>query len=425
MWRIPDAPTLLVVGAFARLGIGITPLALLLLVEHATGRYALGGLAVGLYALAGVVVSPAIARRHLLRTTSLLHAAALIALSVTHDLVAILLLATLAGASYPPLTGAIRSAWAASPSRIAALAAETSLFEIVYIVGPLLVAVLGFDRALWCAALVTGLGGLRIATVTRPSVAGPQADRTPGFRTLLCCVGLLGTAFGLVTVGVPASAANWAGAVGTAGAGAAAAAGGADSRAGGILLGLWGIGSAVGGVWFGARVFAARPSRQYALLLAANALAFAGLAAMPGPQTLGVALILGGAVIAPALTVENTLVSRIMPSAARNEAYTRLITVAVGCSAAGGTLAGLVVDGPGGARWAFLLAGACAAAATVVAAWPGGALGRADRGTQTAGTPALPGRRRPRPALGSRPARPALTSAPTQRALPGSESSVM
>jgi hypothetical protein len=67
VWRIPNAPTLLLVGVLARLGVGVTPLALLLLVEDVTGRYALGGLAVAAYALARAAVSPVIVRRHLLR----------------------------------------------------------------------------------------------------------------------------------------------------------------------------------------------------------------------------------------------------------------------------------------------------------------------------------------------------------------------
>jgi MFS family permease len=62
VWVIPGAPTLLVVGVLARLGIGMSPLALLLLVEDATGRYAAGGVAVGVYALAGAVANPPVAR---------------------------------------------------------------------------------------------------------------------------------------------------------------------------------------------------------------------------------------------------------------------------------------------------------------------------------------------------------------------------
>ena len=60
---------------------------------------------------------------------------------------------------------------------------------------------------------------------------------------------------------------------------------------------------------------------------------------MPNPVALGVALVVGGATIAPALTVENNLVGRIAPAAMLNEAYTWVVTV-VGRPAA-----------PSAARW--------------------------------------------------------------------------
>src|SRR4051812_33282878 len=55
--RLQGAPTLLIVGVIARLGIGMTPLALLLLVQQRTGRYAIGGVAVGAYAVAGAIAN--------------------------------------------------------------------------------------------------------------------------------------------------------------------------------------------------------------------------------------------------------------------------------------------------------------------------------------------------------------------------------
>jgi len=58
VWQLPGGRVLLSVGILARLGIGMTPLALLLLVQRATGSYASAGLAGGVYALAGAAVSP-------------------------------------------------------------------------------------------------------------------------------------------------------------------------------------------------------------------------------------------------------------------------------------------------------------------------------------------------------------------------------
>jgi hypothetical protein len=49
VWQMPGGRVLLIVGILARLGIGMTPLALLLLVQETTGRYAAAGLAGGMY----------------------------------------------------------------------------------------------------------------------------------------------------------------------------------------------------------------------------------------------------------------------------------------------------------------------------------------------------------------------------------------
>jgi MFS family permease len=97
---------------------------------------------------------------------------------------------------------------------------------------------------------------------------------------------------------------------------------------------------------------------------------FLALAAMPGPVPLAIALVLGGVAIAPALTVENDLVARIAPRESLGEAYTWVITVAVSCSAAGGAVAGVIVDRPGGVPWAFVSAGTLVAVSAGIAAGP-------------------------------------------------------
>ena len=387
VWRIPYAPTLLVAGTVARLGIAMTPLVLLLLVQEATGRYAAGGLAVGSYALAGVLVNPLTARiadlvgpAPVLRICAVAHCLVLVSLALLADatLPLLLIVPALAGATYPPLNGAIRGGWATiagtGPARLrqAVLAAETSLFELIYVVGPLLVAALaltryGFGPALLVAAGVTLLGALAVARV--PVMSVPRRPgrrpvrRAPGFGTLLTCGGLLGAGFGAVTVGVPALAAGH----------------GGGASLGGVLLGVWALGSACGGFWFGTRRPAASPTHRYAVLLATLGVGFLALVTVRGPWSLAVVLIVGGIAMAPALTLENHLVSRIAPGEALNEAYTWVLTVAVTSSAAGSAVAGMIVDGTGGGRWAFVLAGVLAFAAALVAGRPDGALARADR----------------------------------------------
>ncbi|RSM49757.1 MFS transporter [Actinoplanes sp. ATCC 53533] len=398
VWRMPGGGILLIVGILARLGIGMTPLALLLLVQQTTGRYAAAGLAGGMYALAGAAISPVAGRladrigpSPVLWATAVLHPLALAGLLLVSRggeaaLPGIFVASALAGATYPPLTAAIRRAWTDATSvgsgrhglRQAAMAAETSLFELVFVLGPMLVAaliVVTHDpaAALITSAVATFAGTLWIASlpIMRHWVRHESADATRGlgplkvggFPALLACVAALGTAFGAAGVIVPAYAGQH---------------GGGDSL-GGVLLGVWGVGSAIGGIWFGTRRPAMALSRQFAWFLGGVAASFLVLAVMPNPLALGIALVVGGAAIAPALTVENNLVGRIAPAGMLNEAYTWVVTVSVAGSAAGGAVAGAIVDQPGGLPWAFVFAAAVLVVAALGAAVPTGPVARADR----------------------------------------------
>lgn len=396
VWRMPGAPLLLVGGVLARLGIGVTPLALLLLVEQATGHYASAGLAAGSYALSGAVVSPMTGRladrlgvTRVLRVSAVAHPLGLVALmfAVHHEgrLPLICAAATSAGATYPPLTSAIRNAWiglteSGTPGhqlRSAALAVETSLFELVFMTGPLLVAVsvlLASPAAAIAGSAVVTLAGTLVLSRS-PAVGGqrpasPDARALglgplvlPGFAAVLVCVGGLGMAFGAVSVTVPAFTTQHAGPE-------------ADQLAG-VLLAVWGLGSVLGGLGYGmARPHVPLP-RQFAWLLGAVSLSTAVLSIMPGSLSLGLALAVAGITVAPTLTVYTAIVGHIVPAGMRNEAGTWLVSVPVAANSAGGAIAGLIVDKSGDIFWSFMFGATVIAASTLVAARPTGSITRA------------------------------------------------
>jgi MFS family permease len=92
VWRMPGAPLLLAVGVFARLGMNVAPLALLLLVQQTTGHYASADVASGGYALAGALMGPVAGRladrlgsTPVLRTAAVAHPAGLVALVFAAD----------------------------------------------------------------------------------------------------------------------------------------------------------------------------------------------------------------------------------------------------------------------------------------------------------------------------------------------------
>lgn len=396
VWRVPGAPLLLVVGTFARVGIGMISLSLLMLVHHLTGSYATAAIASASYAVAGAALGPVWGRladrfgpTRILLVSGIAHPIALGVLLALQGLPVhfLFIAAAVAGATYPPLTAAIRGAWTEltrtrTRVRNAALAAETSMFELVFVVGPLLVAffvaLASPAAALAFSALATLVG--TVWTALSPAIraqkphptAAPTSGlgplRAPGFAALLACCAGLGAAFGASTVAIPAYA--------------TALGGEQPETLAGVLIAVWSLGSAAGGLWFGTRVIKHALSRQFAWLLSAVAVSLLILPAMPGPIALGTALVLGGATIAPALTIENALVGRLAPGRMLNEAYTWIVTVGVSASALGSSMAGLIVDGPG-VKAAFLFAGLCAAFGAVVAALPQGAIARADAATST------------------------------------------
>jgi predicted MFS family arabinose efflux permease len=195
---------------------------------------------------------------------------------------------------------------------------ESVLIEIIFIVGPMLVALFVAYLSAGAAVLFAAVSGLagtllflrspvlahwRIEHRHAPSLVGPLSVR--GFVPLLAVILAYSGAFGLLEIGVTAYAAE---------AGRPALAG--------LILGLMSVGSALGGLAYGSRSWRLQLPEQFALTLLLMGVGIAALGLI-ADVALFVALgVIAGVVMAPALIIQSMLVARTAPAQYATEAFT-------------------------------------------------------------------------------------------------------
>jgi len=349
----PSVRGLFLASALGRLPIGIAGLAILLLAQQASGSYALGGLVSGCYVAGLAAVAPLLGRsidrfgpRPTLLACAFVYPAALGALAAAFTSQAPAwvapALAAAAGASFPPITACMRALFKQRFAEDAQLAAayslESVLIEILFIAGPMLVALfVGLaspaTAVLFAAACgfagtllfvrSRGLAEWRHAPRASASLFGPLGD--PAFVRLIAVVLLYASAFGLVEIGVTAYALER----------------GAPALAG-VLLGVMSIGSAAGGLVYGARTWGLPLARQFPVTLALMGLGIAPLALALPAWLWALWCAIAGIVMAPALIMQSMLVARASRPEHSTEAFTWSATgllAGVGCGLAlGGQL---------------------------------------------------------------------------------------
>jgi len=404
IWRVPGAPLLIVGGLIARVGNGVTILAWLLLVQQITGSYGVAAtvgasisLATACFAPIGGRLADRLGPSAVLVCCGLAYAvtqlALLAAVLARLPVPVMCLIGALSGATYPPVSPALKAGWSVltSPAsgrtaaRTAAMAADATLYELVFVVGPLLLsafvllgrpisvlvglpsAAAGPAAAVCFAAVLTGVGTVVVANgramrALRPLQVGAATRgigplREPRFIMLLVCAAGVAFSFGASPVAIAAYAKLHDGAA-------------AESMSG-TLIAIWSLGSVVAGVWFGMRQFRAPLTRQFSVLLVGLTAGYLLWMPMPDSWTLSVLLFITGAAVAPVMTVEASLVAELSSPAMLNEAYTWITTTNLSVAALGAVVGGIVVDQPGGPTWGFLVSAAGAAVAAVVAAIPG------------------------------------------------------
>lgn len=376
-FALPDVARIVIISIIARLPVGMMSFAMLMFLREVLGNFALAGSMVGAYFLAMAVSAPVQGRlidrigpRPPLLITSIVQPLALTGIWLAGiqnmGTAAIAPLAVLAGLFAPPVNTLSRTLWRYrfedGPQRKTAYAVDSVSIEVNFTVGPAVVALLlataGARAAFACAVCMTVVAVLAFwrspafkywqrEPLARRHLLGPLTD----VRLLIvfaCNFGLT-FSFGVLEV----TYAGFASAAGTV-------------ALAGLLIGLNSIGSAAGGLLYGALHLRMPLVRQFAISLALLAVMIGLHSLMRAPWLMALLALASGLMIAPALTVQTLLISRMAPAKYATEAFTWSSTFIVSGIGAGTAVAGWMIeqrDVPS----AFLLGGAALACSTLLA----------------------------------------------------------
>jgi hypothetical protein len=374
--RAPGALAFAIPGVVGRMPMAMLSLAQVMLLTAVTGSYGIAGSVSAAGALLYAAVTPRAARladrygqARVLRPQVIVFATATAALTACAigraPVWTLALTGALSRATMPTLGPMVRTRWTRLLGGTVLLDAAFSLEgiadELIFITGPVLVAALAVGSAPVAGVLVTaalsvvgvlGLTGQRrteppAAPVTRTQAA---ALRSPGLRVVAgmsACLGALFVAVDLATI-------------------AFAQQHGAKAAAG-PLLGLYGLGSAIAGVWYGTRRWRAPLAFRLTAALAATVLGVAPLAFMPGVWPMAAAITVAGLGISATLATSYQVAAMVVPAGQRTEAMSWLTTAAATGTALGAPLAGRLIDSSGApAGYLFALAAGLAAVAIAV-----------------------------------------------------------
>jgi predicted MFS family arabinose efflux permease len=357
--RTPGALQFAIPGVIGRMPMGMLSIAQVMLIVSVTGRYATAGVVSAAGAVLFAVVTPRIGRladRHgqarVLRPLAVIFAAATAAFAgcaVGHapDW-ALIVTGALSRATMPALGPMVRSRWSellrgGGIALDAAFSLEGIADEVIFIAAPVLVVALVTGVRPVSGLLATlalslcGVVGLTRHRASEPPVRGGARGggtvlRSPGLRVLIgmhVCLGALFVAVDLATI-------------------AFAQEHGASALAG-PLLALYGLGSAIAGVWYGARHWRAPETARLRAAYAATALGVGPLAVMPGMAAIAAGIFAAGLGISATLVSSYSIAARVVAADRRTEGMSWLTTAAATGTAIGAPLAGRLVDAHGAA----------------------------------------------------------------------------
>lgn len=361
----------------ARLPLAMFSIALLVHAQRLSGSFAIAGMVSGAYAVGSAVSAPLLGglvdragQTRVLVSGSITTALVLVVnglLPVGTQPLLLIVLGAATGVSTPPLAACVRTllpSIASEPSRLPQLfALESTVLELTFVSGPPLALGIG---TVWSPGAALVLSGCVMLAGTLVFAAQPasrawrpdrQARRAPGgslrspaMRTLAAILTGTGTVFGATEVGVTAAAHAL-----------------HSSAVAGPLLGLWGLGSLLGGIAVTRLGGGARSARGLTAMLAALALGHGALILTSG-SVLGLAFVItaAGATIAPTVSSIYSMVDAAAPAGTQTEAFSWLTTASLIGASLGSAAAGAVAQSAS-PQWAFALVAGAGGLAVLVA----------------------------------------------------------
>ncbi|MGW0520582.1 MFS transporter [Crossiella sp. NPDC003009] len=357
---VPHLASLLVWSVLARLHGTGTSIALTFLVVEWTGSYALAGLVMGALTVGNGVSGPWRGRMadrtsapRLITVTVLCYVAGLSVLVVLPASVwyAAPVIAFFTGLSTPPATQLVRAAFTRikdSQARTAAYGAEATVFELTFMLGPVLTAfAVGMLGPRWALGLIAAvsLGAnlvfavvLRRAGMDTPQPLPRLAEGTRR-RSVLAARGLALTlfsslflvmAFTMVDLAIVALGREL-----------------GQPTVAGALIGVWAVGSLIGGLVAGGLPGQPRPTLRLAMVglgMAALVPVLPPVLDPTSPVLIGLILAIGGVAIAPTISASNQRIGDISPPGRAAEAVGWLASFTTTGGALAAPVAGWLLD---------------------------------------------------------------------------------
>ena len=350
----PGVARLIAASTVGRLPYGINVLALILLLRSEGFGYAEVGIVTGTAGLAVGLTAPLLGRLiDRLGQTRVLAVTAAVCLTADVALAAAALtgagvgpltaLALVAGGSTPPVSPSMRTLWPQLVGRErldTAFAFDALQLEVIFIVGPLLAAVIASwispEVAFLTGATLQAGGALAFAAAPASRAWRPSAERERGRRGALAAPGI-----GVLVSAMAAAAVS----LGVLEIGIAAFAEREASRAdSGWLFALWGVGSLIGGLWYGARTWRAPADRRFLVISGVLAVCLAPLPLAGSMPVFALLVVVAGLGLAPSTAAGYSLIGDLAPPGAVTEAYAWQIVAYVAGSSIGALLAGALVE---------------------------------------------------------------------------------